>query len=357
MRLTILSVAYPFAPVSLDTVGGAEQILGALDRGIVCAGHRSVVVALAGSRTAGDLVATALPAGTITDDMRAWATACHQQSIDRAFAAFPIDIVHFHGLDFHAYRIPGGVPALATLHLPPSWYPSSIWEGCHIQLQCVSDSQRSACPPLNQELPVIRNGVPTAAFRPHRSRHFALALGRICPEKNLHAALDAGTLAKMPVVLGGEVFPYPDHQRYFREQIEPRLNGYHRFAGRVGSARKQRLLAMAKCLLVPTLAPETSSLVAMEALAAGTPVIAFPSGAMPEIIDDGVTGFLVQDEKQMAKAMQQCDRIDPQTCRRRAAARFSQARMIEEYLTLYERLVYRSARRNGRAMERYDAAG
>jgi glycosyltransferase involved in cell wall biosynthesis len=356
MRLTILSVAYPFAPVSFDTVGGAEQILCALDQGVVRAGHGSVVVAQAGSRTAGDLVATAVPAGMITDDMRAWATACHQQSIDRAFAAFPIDLVHFHGLDFHAYRIPDGVPALATLHLPPSWYPDSIWGSRRIQLQCVSVSQRNACPPWNQELPVIRNGVPTAEFRPHRSRHFAVALGRICPEKNLHAALDAGTLAKMPVVLGGEVFPYPDHERYFREQIEPRLNGYHRFAGRVGFAGKQRLLAMAKCLLVPTLAPETSSLVAMEALAAGTPVIAFPSGAMPEIVEDGVTGFLVEDEKQMANAMQQCEQIDPQDCRRRAGERFSQNRMVEEYLNLYERL-YRNARYNGRAMESYDAAG
>ncbi len=354
MPLTILSVAYPFAPVSAGTAGGAEQIVAALDRGIVHAGHRSIVVAQAGSETTGVLIATAPPSGPITGEVRAWVTACHQQNIDRAFAAFPIDLVHFHGLDFHAYRIPRDTPALATLHLPPSWYPADIWENPRVQLQCVSESQRKACPALgHQSLPVIRNGVPAALFRRRRPRGFALALGRICPEKNFHTALDAGTLAKTPVVLAGEVFPYPEHEEYFQEEIVPRLNEYHRFIGRIGFARKQRLLALARCLLLPTLAPETSSLVAMEALAAGTPVVAFPSGAIPEIVEDGITGFLVHNEKQMAAAIDRCDQIDPRICRERAEERFSQSRMVQEYLALYERIASDPAQ----IMESCNAAG
>jgi glycosyltransferase involved in cell wall biosynthesis len=94
-------------------------------------------------------------------------------------------------------------------------------------------------------------------------------------------------------------------------------------------------------VLLPSIAPETSSLVAMEALAAGTPAIAFPSGAIPEIIEDGVTGFLVEDENQMAEAILRCGEIDPRTCRQRAAQHFSQARMTEAYLALYKQLLKR----------------
>ena len=184
MPLTILTVAYPFAPVSADTAGGAEQIVAALDSGIVHAGHRSIVIAQAGSKTTGTLIATASASGPITGEVRAWVTASHQHNIDRAFAAFPIDLVHFHGLDFHAYRIPSDTPALATLHLPPSWYPAGIWKDSRVQLQCVSESQRRACPPMDQPLlPVICNGVPSPPFRRRRPRGFALALGRILSGK------------------------------------------------------------------------------------------------------------------------------------------------------------------------------
>jgi hypothetical protein len=112
-------------------------------------------------------------------------------------------------------------------------------------------------------------------------RNFALALGRICPEKNFHVALDAGTQAGVPVWIGGKVYPYPEHEIYFRQEIMPQLRHGNRFLGPLTAQRKMQLLATAKCLLVPSLAPETSSLVAMEACSVGTPVIAFPSGALP----------------------------------------------------------------------------
>ena len=104
-----------------------------------------------------------------------------------------------------------------------------------------------------------------------------MALGRICPEKGYHIALDAAARAGVPMVLAGEVFRYPAHEQYFRDEIAPRLDASRRFIGPVGLHRKRRLLSEARCLLAPSLAPETSSLVAMEALACGTPVIAFPA--------------------------------------------------------------------------------
>ncbi len=341
--LTVLSIAFPFAAVGPASVGGAEQILAILEAGLVAQGLRSVVVAQAGSQVAGTLLATPGASGILTEAARTQVEAAHQANIDRALESFPVHLVHMHGIDFHRYRLPSHLPVLVTLHLPPSWYPESIWSlPPHIQLQCVSESQRKACPEaVRDRLRVVANGVSLPPVTPTRKRSFALLLSRICPEKNLHIALDAARLARVPVLLAGQVFPYPDHLRYFEEQIRPRLGPHSRYIGPVGGPAKQRLLASARCLLLPTLAPETSSLVAIEALAAGTPVVAFPSGAIPEILEDGRTGFLVHDAPTMAAALARVSTLDPEACRAAARERFSAARMLHEYLALYASLTNR----------------
>jgi glycosyltransferase involved in cell wall biosynthesis len=204
---------------------------------------------------------------------------------------------------------------------------------------CVSEAQHRSCPPLAYLLPPIENGVPVHALAArHVKRRFGLAVGRICPEKNFHVALDAGTRSGMPVVVAGHAFGYELHERYLREQILPRIDGFHRYLGAIDFRRKRRLMTAARCVLVPSLAPETSSLVAMEALACGTPVVAFPSGALPDIVEHGRTGFLVNDEREMAEAIEAVATLDPNICRTEARGRFSIDRMAAEYLALYERL-------------------
>ena len=147
-----------------------------------------------------------------------------------------------------------------------------------------------------------------------RKRNFALTLGRICPEKGFHDAIAAARAAQTPLLIAGEVFGWETHRRYFDEQIAPQLDKQVRFIGALRGARKQRLLAAARCVLIASRAPETSSLVAMEALAAGTPVIAYRSGALPDIVEHGVTGFIVDDAGGMARAIAQCARIEPGAC-------------------------------------------
>lgn len=342
MRLNVLSVGYPLAPVGPDAAGGSEQILTLLDRELVRRGDTSVVVACSGSKVEGTLVENHLPPGIIDGRVHSEAQERHRLAIAAALERWEFDLIHMHSLDFHAYLPPDGPPLLVTLHLPPDWYPARVFHPTRprMWLHCVSASQESRCPESDALLPFIENGVPLERFRTRVSRRsYVLTLGRVCPEKGLHHALDAAALAGVPAIVAGEIFPYREHEEYYRQELAPRLDGRtRRFIGPAGFARKRRLLAAARCLLVPSLVPETSSLVAMEALACGTPVIAFPSGALPEIVEQGHTGYLVNDAAEMAEAIRMTDRIDREACKEEARRRFSAERMIARYIERYESL-------------------
>lgn len=339
--LSVLNIAYPFARVGPGSVGGAEEIVASLDEALTARGWNSIVIAHAASRITGRLLGIPVPQGIIGDGIRGEVERLVQEQIDHALRSFQVDVVHMHGFDFCRYHLPVDVPVLVTLHLPPSWYPKRIWSlPANYQLQCVSRTQRTACPEhVRSQLAVIENGVRLYRALVAPRRRFALMLSRICPEKNLHVGFDAAALAKVPILLAGSVFPYEDHLRYFEEKIRPRLRrGQARLLHPVSREQRTILLSRASCLLLPTLAPETSSLVAMEAAAAGTPVCAFASGAIAEIVVHGRTGFLVDSTEQMADAIRRAPEIDSSVCRVEAASRFSLESMIDKYIGCYTAL-------------------
>jgi len=187
----------------------------------------------------------------------------------------------------------------------------------------------------------IPNGVDVErlATGAHAKGSYALSLGRVCPEKAFHLALDAAHQAGMPLLLAGQVFPYDLHLKYFNQQIVPRLDRMRRFVGPLRFSRKRSLLSRARCLLITSSVAETSSLVAMEALACGTPVVAFRSGALPEIVDHGETGYIVDTVDEMAAALRAVDSLDPEKCRAVARRQFSSHVMAARYLALYEQLI------------------
>jgi glycosyltransferase involved in cell wall biosynthesis len=338
--LTVVSVAYPFAPLSDDPVGGAEQILARLDKALTNAGHRSIVVAQDGSSVAGDLRPVGGFAGAITDTIRASVYRDVRNRIAEILERDSPDVIHFHGVDFADYLAAAGdARCLVTLHLPLDWYPPGALrlDRPRTMLIPVSTSQAKRAPTAVTLSSPVENGVPMPDSGGAKG-DFALTLGRVCREKGIDDALDAAHESDSRLLVAGSVFPYPEHRRYWRRRIRPRLDHARRWIGRIAGMRKQRLLARAKCLLVPSRAAETSSLVAMEALAAGTPVIAYPSGALPDIVEHGRTGFIVKDAREMASAIRAVNDIDPKLCRERARERFPVDRMIAEYFHRYRSL-------------------
>jgi glycosyltransferase involved in cell wall biosynthesis len=341
--LTVLSVAYPLAAVGPDAVGGAEQVLTQLDAALVEAGHRSIVIACEGSQVAGELVAVPRTSGPLDEVAVEAARARHRKSLARVLARTHVDLIHLHGIDFHAYMPPPGPPVVATLHLPIDWYPPAALRPVRPDtwLHCVSPTQHEGCDASPSLLSPIENGVAIAdPPARHAKRNFALMLSRICPEKGVHLAIEAAKRAELDLLIGGEVFPYDAHQRYFIEEVKPRLDRRRRFLGPVGLARKRRLLAAARCVAIPSLVPETSSLVAREALAAGTPIVAFRQGALVDTIENGRTGFLVDSIEELASAMLRAGCLSASACRAAAAKRFSLRAMISAYFDVYHRLAH-----------------
>lgn len=341
MTLKVLNVAYPLAPVCLDAVGGAEQVLAQLDRALHESAQCSLVVALAGSRVRGRLIEIpAFPPPLDAGALRRSETIARGLT-NRAIRRHGVDLVHIHAVDFASLLPQSPIPTLITLHLPRNYYATSdlLSAGTNVWMHCVSRAQHEAFADIPRLLEPIENGVDTDRDAPYRGpREYALWLGRICPEKALHLAIDSCRRAHLPLQIAGRTFPYPAHLDYFRNCVAPRLNGTCRYLGVVSGDRKRGLLRRARCLLITTLVPETSSLVAREALAAGTPVVGLRSPALIDLIQEGKNGFLVDRASDLAQALKRCAHIEPEVCLRTAREHCALERMIDRYLHVYRTL-------------------
>jgi glycosyltransferase involved in cell wall biosynthesis len=345
--LRILYVAYPLLPVTEASAGGAEQMLRVTERQMANRGHWTVVAACDGSKAAGRVFTTGAPPEQ--PDYLAQRDSEHNARILQFLARHQRTHRYFHLIHdmsgtFWPHAAVLSLPVLATLHLPRSFYPQHMFENIppNVCFSCVSESQRHSFAGLPRLMGVVRNGIELERFPlATGKRNHLLWLGRFCQEKGAHLAIQAARKAGLPLVLAGKVYPFSYHQQYFRREIAPHLEKREsvRLVEAPTSAEKMQLLSHARALLVPSLADETSSLVAMEAAACGTPVIAFRRGALPEVVRHGVTGFLVESVEEMAQAVQRVDEIRPEACRHHAEQSFSAARMAEEYEQLYFRVL------------------
>lgn len=348
MKGSILYVAYPLLPVTDESCGGAEQMLALTERSMYERGWDTCLAAAAGSRPAGRVFETgrAAAAPDCFEERQREQDARIRSLLHSPFVSF--DLVHDKSGSFWKHAARFNVPVLATLHLPRSFYPNELFENtaANVFFNCVSESQAESFRDLPNLLGVIQNGIATDRFPLClKKQDFLLCLGRICEEKGTHLALDVAEELGLPIVIAGQVYPFSYHQRYFEAEIEPRVRrsgGRARLLDRLTTPQKIYLLRHARALLLPTSAEETSSLVSMEAMSCGTPVIAFRRGAVPEIVEHGVTGLLVDDAIEMREAVKLTAGIDPRACRRRVERLYNAERMADQYEQIYSRVLTRS---------------
>lgn len=283
----ILYIAYPLLTVSPESAGGAEQMLWTLDHEMASRGFSTTVAASAGSKVSGELFVTGAPC-KIPDDFER-RNLEHQERIielvrSRTHQGRGFDLIHDKSGSFWPRAAEIDVPVLATLHLPRSFYSRRLFENIpqNVSFACVSESQARSFADLSPA--VVSNGILLNSFKPNFGpRNGLLWLGRICEEKAPHLALEIAAQANEPITLAGQVYPFSYHQQYFEREIKPCLERMPNavFKPSPSAEEKRRLLRKAKAVLVTSLVDETSSLVAMEAAASGTPVIAFRRGALP----------------------------------------------------------------------------
>jgi glycosyltransferase involved in cell wall biosynthesis len=355
----ILYIAYPLLTVSDQSAGGAEQVLWNLEREMFRRGAATTVAASAGSRIAGELFATGQPC-TVPDDYERRNREHQEQVLEymhrRSRQGCGFDLVHDMSGSFWGRAGAVDVPVLATLHLPRSFYAPQSFQNvpANVCFSCVSRAQARTFGDLGGMLAVVPNGIALERFDQDAHapadgqpwpRNGLLWLGRICEEKAPHLALEIAGRAGLPITLAGQVYPFSYHQEYFEREVAPRLRrGWQaKYVCSPSFEQKRSLLRRAQALLITSLAEETSSLVAMEAAASGTPVIALRRGALTEIVKEGITGFLVEDVDSALAVCRSLGEISAAACMQYAKENFSGAAMADGYSRLYTRIVEAAA--------------
>jgi glycosyltransferase involved in cell wall biosynthesis len=338
MRIAQIAPLHEAVPPKL--YGGTERVVSFLTEELVAMGHDVTLFASGDSITNARLVPVWPQALRLDPSIRD-SLAPHMLLMEEVYRrADEFDILHFHNDYFPASlfsRQP--VPFVTTLHgrldlleLKP------VYAGLPKQnLVSISNSQRRPLPEGNF-IGTVYHGLPMNLLRPQPMPHDYVAfLGRICSEKRPDRAIRIATGAGEVLRLAAKVDRVDEE--YFSTQIQPMLNERATLIGEIGDAEKPAFLSGAKALLMPIDWPEPFGLVMIEAMACGTPVIAYNHGSVPEIIEDGVTGFIVGNEAEAIEALKRIHTLDRRTVRARFEERFSARSMAQGYLDLYESLV------------------
>lgn len=344
----ILYIAYPLLSVSNESCGGAEQMLSVLEAEMADRGHFTAVAACEGSQAKGAVFTTGRE--TTAPDRFLERDSEHQEQIiellRRTNSAHPtFDLVHDKSGSFWRRANECNVPLLATLHLPRQFYPNDSFANLppNLYFNCVSESQSRAFDDVENLVSTVRNGIQVKTFPFEQEKEaYLLWMGRVCEEKGPHLAIEVAQRTGLPLVLAGQVYPFTYHQQFYNSKVRPHLGGSQPpicFLETPTLETKLRLLKNARALLVPSLVDETSSLVSMEAMACGTPVIGFDRGAIPEVVVNELTGFVVSSVESMAEAVWRVGDINPHACRVHVETHYSASRTADEYERLYERVL------------------
>jgi glycosyltransferase involved in cell wall biosynthesis len=334
--MRIAQIATLATPVRRERSDSIEYLVWLLSRELTRMGHEVTVFAAAGSEVCGELVAT-LPGPYGTNGSPCDWQLCEWINLCRAVEqAGRFDVLHSHA---YLWGLPlerlTRAPMIHTLHVSPYEDEALAWSLTPTaRVTAVSQFQWSAFPELRPAA-VIHHGVDVEQYTPREQpEDYVCYLGRFTPGKGPLEAIAAAQSLGLRLLLAG---PAND---YYREHVAPHVDGCRVVhVGYVAGSAKDRLLGGARALLYPLQEPEPFGLVQVEAMLCGTPVVATRVGATPEVIDEGVTGYLAADAAAFREQVLRSFALDRRRVRTRAEERFSARRMAREYAEVYERVI------------------
>ncbi|MFL6213733.1 MAG: glycosyltransferase family 4 protein [Blastocatellia bacterium] len=339
MRIAQVSPLYESVPPKL--YGGTERVVASLTEELVRQGHEVTLYASGDSITSANLVACS-PRSLRLDENCVDAIARHFTMLERVFSeAERYDIIHFH-IDYLHFPLSRRtrIRQLSTLHgrldipdLAPLYH-----EYRDMPLVSISNAQREPLSWANWK-GTIYHGLPDDLFRlQEKPGDYLVFLGRLSQEKRPDRAIEIAKRAGIKLKIAAKVDK--SDREYFNAEIKPLLaHPLIENIGEIGELEKQEFLGNARALLFPIDWPEPFGLVMIEAMACGTPVIAYPCGSVPEIVDNGLTGCIVNDVDEAVRAIARLDSIDRRRCRAVFEQRFTAKRMANDYLKVYDRIL------------------
>ena len=342
MRIAQVAPLHEAVPPKL--YGGTERVVSFLTEELVRLGHDITLFASGDSVTDAKLVPI-WPQALRLDPSTRDAIAPHMIMMEEVYRRrHDFDVIHFH-LDYWPFSLFGRqeVPFLTTLHgrldLPELQPVFDMFPKAPVV--SISNSQRRPLPQAHWAGTVL-HGLPDQLLTPQGGERGYLAfLGRIAPEKRPDRAIEIARASGIPLKIAAKIDRADT--AYFAQVIEPMLaGGGVELIGEINDAQKPAFLSGAKALLMPIDWPEPFGLVMIEAMACGTPVIAFNRGSVPEIIDDGRSGFIVEDIPGAVSAVRRLPNLDPIQVRRCFEERFSARRMAKDYLDIYRGMIRQS---------------
>ena len=343
MRIAQVSPLYESVPP--EQYGGTERIASYLTEELVALGHEVTLFASGDSKTKARLIAP-YPRSLRTDSRVVDPLSHHFCMLEQVFRRLDeFDVIHFH-VDYLHFPLSrrSSATQMTTLHGRLD-YPDLVplfKEYAEMAVSSISDSQRGPLPWLNWQ-GTIYHGLPTRLFdfSPRPGKYLAF-LGRVSPEKGPDRAIEISRRTGIPLKIAAKVDKVD--KEYFETVIKPLLDTSPtvEFIGEIGDSYKGQFLGEALALLFPINWPEPFGLVMIEAMACGTPVIAFRRGSVPEVMEQGESGFIVEDVEGAVACLAGIESFDRRKCRARFDARFTAQRMAEEYLQCYGSLIERN---------------
>ncbi len=349
MRVALIAPLMEAVPPK--AYGGTERVVASLANALSSKGHEVTVFANAESRINADLV-VCRDRSLLTDDRLSESVTDHILMLDRVRRiADRFDILHFHTefLHFPMFEeIASNTVTTCHSRLDYVGHSRFFQRFRKFPLVSISNAQRNPLPHANWAA-TIHHGYPRDMFRyllgktGNGSGGYLAFVGRIAPDKGIDTAIEIARRAGLPLKIAARINSFD--KPYWEEAIRPHVDGRQiEYVGEIGEAQKSEFLGRAKALLFPIRWPEPFGLVMIEAMACGTPVIAYPCGSVPEVIEDGVTGRIVETADEALSAIADVEHLDRTKIRRQFEQRFSSDRMADAYLDVYRNL--RSSRKN-----------